>query len=71
MRTIEEIELRLTEAESQLENFKEWVDKATVTYQKDRQFWGKEADDGELLTAQDAYRDARAEVKLLKWVLNK
>lgn len=69
MRSKEQIEVRLAEAESQLENFKDWVDKATENYLKDRQHWGREADDGELLTAQDAYRDARGEVKLLKWVL--
>lgn len=71
MRSKEDIEIRLIEAESQLEYLKNWVDKAAKKYQKDKQFWGKEADDGELMAAQDAYGDVLGEIKLLKWILSK
>lgn len=68
MRSIIEIEERLSVAESELEYHKEWLDKANKSYISQRTYWG-DADDGEIRTAQEAVHYSSKEVIILKWVL--
>ena len=71
MRTQEEIEFILLETQKELDYVNEWVDKARLKYQKDREFWGMDADRGELNTSHDVQKVLIEKVNVLNWVLNK
>ena len=70
MRTEEQIKERLAELNLELEDCKEWVSKAEQRYQKDREWWGAEADNGEMRAAQDALHNATVQYNTLSWVLD-
>lgn len=70
MKTKEEIESRLESCNDEAANLKEWYEKACENYKKDRSFWGKDADDGEMRYASDELSKVTSEIKILKWVLN-
>lgn len=70
MRSIEEIQHRLEEAEAQLEHVKNWATTAYEKYRRDKKLWG-EADYGEVDTAHDELSILTTEVNTLKWVLHK
>lgn len=69
MRTVDEIQNRLDMAQSQMEDCQKWHDDACKRYQSDKQFWGKDADRGEMDHSGDELRTIKKEVSLLKWIL--
>ena len=71
MRTQEEIEFILLETQKELDYVNAWIDKAYLKHQKDREFWGMDADRGELDASHDAQKVLMEKVNVLNWVLNK
>jgi len=70
MRTIEEIEERLSQAVQEYESVKEWHDKALQRYTDDKKYWGKEqADYGEVDYSGGELAKITREVSVLKWCL--
>lgn len=70
MKTQEEIQHRLEEAELELENVKNWATSAYKKYSEDKKLWG-EADYGEVDAAHDMLSKLTTKVNTLKWVLHK
>jgi hypothetical protein len=70
MRTIEEIEERLSQAVQEHESVKEWHDKAWERYREDKKYWGKDqADYGEVDYSGQELAKISREVSVLKWCL--
>lgn len=70
MRTIEEIEERLSQALQEHAHVKEWHDKAWERYREDRKYWGKDqADYGEVDQSGQELAKITREVTVLKWCL--
>jgi len=71
MKSKEEIESKLNEIKIEREYAREWYEKASLKYQKDRDYWGKDqADRGEMDAASDALANCNDQIKLLSWVLD-
>lgn len=70
MKTKQEIENRLYEAKDQLELLKEWQLKAESKYKSDKDWWGEDADDGELRQISSHIGQCLEEIAILKWVLS-
>lgn len=70
MRTIEEIEERLSQALQEYAHVKEWRDKALDRYREDEKYWGKDqADYGEVDHSGQELAKITREVSILKWCL--
>lgn len=70
MKTQEQIEGLLEGYLIELDSLKDWCDKAAENYKRNREMWGREADDGEWRHANDEYNEVNQKVKILKWVLD-
>jgi hypothetical protein len=70
MKTKDEIQAKIDDLLLEYNDVKDWHDKAYERYQKDRNFWGKDADRGEVDHASDIMSDCHNKIKILKWVLN-
>lgn len=68
LRCASEIVDRLTKAEQQYAECKQWVDDAYKRYNYDRRFFGA-ADNGEYLTASSELSLLNTEIQVLKWVM--
>lgn len=69
MKTEKEILERLEEARLEYVQLQEAHKKAYESYKKERDFWGTNADRGELDYLSDLSTDVYNEIKLLEWVL--
>ena len=71
MKTQEQIEVLLEGYLIELDFLKDWCDSVVKNYKRDREMWGKEADDGEWRHVNDEYNNINQKVKMLKWILDK
>lgn len=69
MKTEKEILERLEEVRLEYVQLQEAHKKAFKQYQSQRDFWGKDADRGEMDYISDLSTDVYNEIKLLEWVL--
>jgi hypothetical protein len=71
MRSQEEIEEKLESFLKEKSHCEEWVSTARKKFGKEKEFWGKDADDGELRYATDCLSDVQTSINALLWVLNR
>ena len=69
MRTAEEIREELNSLFEELRYAEDWAEKAHVKYWKDREFWGYDADNGEVMLSQERLAEINNKISTLKWVL--
>jgi hypothetical protein len=70
MKTKEEIKNRISELDISLDQIQEWIKQAEKRYNQDKAWWGKQADRGEVMAANDEYSNILQEKNILLWVLN-
>jgi hypothetical protein len=71
MKSKEEIELMLLETMKEHDYVVEWANNAYLKYKKEQEYYGLEADRGELDTAYDAQKVLGEKINVLNWVLGK
>lgn len=68
MKTINEIQDRIHDLETELAVAKGWAYNALERYHKEQEYWG-EADYGETSEAYSAVAELENQIKSLKWVI--
>ena len=69
MKSKEEIKQEINSLNEELAHAEEWREKAQVKYWKDREFWGYDADNGEVLLSQERVSEIENRINTLKWVI--
>lgn len=69
MRTQEQIKARIDELKAEKDLCQKWVNAANTRYESERRTWGKDADRGEMETANDQMRDLVTMITTLEWCL--
>lgn len=69
MRAIQEIQQELNSLKEELKHAEEWAEKAHIKYWKDREFWGYNIDNGEVMLSQERLSEVNNKISILKWVL--
>ena len=69
MRSAEEIRGRISQAESQYQEFKDWNEKCQIKYQREKKIWGSDTDRSEMEYTLYLMNDCHKEIQILKWTL--
>jgi hypothetical protein len=69
MRTEEEIRVYLAQLEKEYEHLHKWSNEAHDKYEKERRYWGKEADMNEIEYVATLIIECDLKKHLMKWVL--
>ncbi len=71
MKTVGEIRAKLVDLVAEYDHIKEWYNKASEKYQKDKDYWGRDqADRAEMDYASDELSKCGHKIHILKWVLD-
>lgn len=69
MRSTQEIKEEINSLYEELRYAEDWAEKAHIKYLKDREFWGWNVDNGEVMLSQERLSEVNNKISTLKWVL--